>query len=109
MYTSTYDQMERRFDTSREVATVGLTTFVLGLAIGPMLLAPLSEVCIVVKRIMLRREADKIRSKFYGRRPVYIGSFLLFLIWLIPCAVAQNIATEIIGRFFDGLVGRQVV
>ncbi|KAI9696910.1 MAG: hypothetical protein M1820_007985 [Bogoriella megaspora] len=85
LYTSTYAQLEREFHISRELATAGLTTFVLGLAVGPMLLAPLSE--------------------FYGRRVVYIGSFILFLIWLIPCAVAQNIQTMLIGRFVDGFVG----
>ena len=34
------------FHCSREVATIGLSTFVLGLAFGPMLLGPLSEVLI---------------------------------------------------------------
>jgi MFS family permease len=29
----------------------------------------------------------------------------MFVIWLIPCAVAQNIQTMIIGRFFDGFAG----
>ncbi len=28
-----------------------------------------------------------------------------FVVWLIPCAVAQNIQTMIVGRFFDGLAG----
>lgn len=32
------------FDVSTEVATLGLSLFILGLAIGPMTLAPLSEV-----------------------------------------------------------------
>lgn len=32
------------FHVSREVATLGLSTFVIGLAVGPMMLAPLSEV-----------------------------------------------------------------
>lgn len=57
----------------------------MGLGIGPMLLGPLSE--------------------FYGRRPIYIASFSMFLIWLIPSAVAQNIQTMLIGRFFSGLAG----
>ncbi len=30
---------------------------------------------------------------------------VMFTIWLIPEAVAQNIATMIVGRFFDGLAG----
>lgn len=44
-------------------------------------------------------------SEFYGRRMIYIGAFGMFLVWLIPCAVANNIATMLIVRFFDGLAG----
>jgi MFS family permease len=29
----------------------------------------------------------------------------MYLVWLIPCAVAPNIATMLIARFFDGLAG----
>lgn len=55
LYTSTYDQLEKEFNISREVATVGLTTYVCGLGLGPMFLAPLSE--------------------FYGRRIIYLSAF----------------------------------
>ncbi|KAF2211896.1 hypothetical protein CERZMDRAFT_112204 [Cercospora zeae-maydis SCOH1-5] len=85
MYTSTYRQLEVEFHVSRLGATVGLTTFVCGLGLGPMFLSPLSE--------------------FYGRRLIYIYAFGMYLIWLIPCAVAPNIATMLIARFFDGLAG----
>ena len=85
LYTSTYDQLIEDFHTTREVATLGLTTFVLGLAVGPMLLAPLSE--------------------FYGRRPVYIAALVMVFVWIIPCAVAPNMATIIVTRFFDGFFG----
>ncbi|KAL3421615.1 drug/proton antiporter YHK8-like protein 1 [Phlyctema vagabunda] len=85
IYTSTYDQITKEFDVSRLIATLGLSLFILGLGIGPMLLGPLSE--------------------FYGRRPIYLVSFSAFLIWLIPSAAAQNIQTMLIGRFLDGLSG----
>ena len=85
LYTSTYQQMEREFGISREVATVGLTTYVCGLGLGPMALSPLSE--------------------FFGRRQIYLWAFGMFFIWLIPCAVAQNVQTMLIVRFFDGLAG----
>ena len=85
LYTSTYGQLTQEFHVSEEVATLGLSLFVIGLGIGPMVLGPLSE--------------------FYGRRPIYIVSFALFLIWIIPCAVAKNIATELVARFINGLVG----
>ncbi|GAD99243.1 MFS transporter [Paecilomyces variotii No. 5] len=85
MYTMTYDQIMTEFHCSREVATLGLSFFIFGLGIGPLFLSPLSE--------------------FYGRRNIYIVSFTFFLIWLIPCAVAKNIQTMIVGRFFNGLSG----
>ncbi|KAI5215223.1 MFS general substrate transporter [Aureobasidium subglaciale] len=85
LYTSTYAQLEPEFGCSRIVATLGLSLFVMGLGCGPMVMSPLSE--------------------FYGRRPIYIASYAFFLIWLIPCAVAQNIATMLVARFFDGLAG----
>ncbi|XPS73247.1 hypothetical protein M3J09_005397 [Ascochyta lentis] len=85
LYTSTYSQIEPEFGSSRLVCTLGLSLFVAGLGTGPMVLSPLSE--------------------FFGRRPIYIGSFTFFLIWLIPCAVARNIETMLIARFLDGLAG----
>ncbi|KAK3905044.1 major facilitator superfamily domain-containing protein [Staphylotrichum tortipilum] len=83
-YTATYAQMNAEFGTSRIVATLGLSTFVLGIALGPFW-SPLAE--------------------FYGRRPIYLCSFAGFIIWLIPSAVAKNIETMIIARFFQGLAG----
>ncbi|EED23554.1 MFS multidrug transporter, putative [Talaromyces stipitatus ATCC 10500] len=85
VYTMIYSQVTRDFHCSREVATLGLTTFIFGLGVGPMFLAPLSE--------------------FYGRRIIYIASFAFYVIWMIPCAVAQNIQTLIVVRFFGGLSG----
>lgn len=73
------------FHTSQIVATLGLSLFVIGLGLGPMILAPMSE--------------------FYGRRIVYILSFVFFIIFLLPCALAHNIQTLLVGRFFNGLAG----
>ena len=56
-----YLQLEKEFHISQEVATVGLTTYVLGLGLGPMFLSPLSE--------------------FYGRRTIYLWAFGMFFIW----------------------------
>ncbi|KAJ5585410.1 uncharacterized protein N7459_005210 [Penicillium hispanicum] len=85
MYTTTYGQLMDEFNSSQEVTTLGLSFFIWGLGVGPLFLSPLSE--------------------FYGRRNIYIVSFSLFLIWLVPCAVAKNIQTMIICRFFNGLAG----
>lgn len=84
IYTSTYTQMDAEFGCSRIVATLGLSMFVLGIALGPMW-SPLSE--------------------FYGRRPIYLAAFAVFTIWIVPTAVARNIGTVIVSRFFQGLSG----
>ncbi|KAI4721507.1 MFS general substrate transporter [Aureobasidium sp. EXF-10727] len=43
LYTSTYAQLEPEFHCSRIVATLGLSLFVVGLGLGPMVMSPLSE------------------------------------------------------------------
>ena len=55
---------------SNLIATLGVTTYVLGFAFGPLVWAPLSEA--------------------RGRRPVYIISWTIFTIFQIPCALANN-------------------
>ncbi|KZP30509.1 MFS general substrate transporter [Athelia psychrophila] len=84
-YSTGTAQMEQEFGVSEEVGTLGLSTFILGFASGPMLVAPLSE--------------------FYGRRPVYLICWALFVIFQIPVAVAPNIATVLVCRFFQGFFG----
>ncbi|KAE8140003.1 major facilitator superfamily domain-containing protein [Aspergillus pseudotamarii] len=85
IYTTTYDQLLNEFHCSQEVATLGLSLFVFGMGFGPLILGPLSEL--------------------YGRRVVFLSSFTFFLIWLIPCAVARNVQTLLISRFFNGFSG----
>lgn len=101
IYSESIIQLKERFHKSQEVVTLGLSLFVFGLAVGPMVLGPLSEVgtfhhlakCILTK------------SQFYGRRPIYIISVFFFIMFLIPEAAAQNIQTIIVGRFLDGISG----
>lgn len=71
------------FGVSREVSLVVVTVFVVGFGVGPMAFAPMSEM--------------------FGRRPVYAATLLLAVIFVIPCAVAQNIGTLIVCRTIDGI------
>ncbi|CAK7262814.1 hypothetical protein SEPCBS119000_000176 [Sporothrix epigloea] len=84
IYTSSYPGMTAEFGCSDLVATIGLSTFVLGIALG-LAWSPLSEL--------------------YGRRPIFLYSFIVFILWLVASAVAQNIQTMLIARFFQGLAG----
>lgn len=71
------------FNVSREVTLVTITVFVVGFGVGPLAFAPLSEL--------------------FGRKPVYIVTMGLAVIFVIPCAVSQNIATLIVCRLIDGI------
>lgn len=59
--------------------------YILGFAIGPMFLAPLSE--------------------FYGRSPVYISTWFILVMLHIGLALAPNIGTIIVIRFLAGFFG----
>ncbi|CUM57534.1 unnamed protein product [Debaryomyces tyrocola] len=69
--------------TEEVIILASVTMFVLGFGFGPCLFAPLSEEI--------------------GRQPVYVGTLFLGVIFIIPCALAQNIATLIVCRLIDGL------
>ena len=74
------------FDTSSETfATFVVSIFVLGFACGPLLLAPLSEL--------------------YGRVVVYNTTNVLFLGFIILCAVSQNPSMLLAFRFLSGFAG----
>ncbi|KAI7487631.1 MFS general substrate transporter [Hortaea werneckii] len=84
-YSSAQGSIEEVFGVSGEVATLGLSMYILGFAIGPMMLAPLSE--------------------YFGRSPVYIGSWFILFIFQIPLALAPNIGTVIVCRLIQGFGG----
>ena len=67
---------------SSHVVTLGLSMYVLGLAFGPLSLAPLSE--------------------WYGRRPVYIVSYGIFLLLLLGTTYVKSLGLFLVLRFFSG-------
>lgn len=71
------------FGVSSEVATLGLSLDVLGLAIGPMLQSSLSE--------------------YLGRSPIYIVSYGIFLLFLMATALVKSLGGFLALRFLSGL------
>ncbi|KAL2807817.1 major facilitator superfamily domain-containing protein [Aspergillus granulosus] len=85
LYTSGIPGLQEDFSISKLEALLGVTTYLLGMALGSVLFAPLSELL--------------------GRRAVYIISMTAFLLFLLPSALAQNIETLLVSRFFGGFFG----
>jgi MFS transporter, DHA1 family, multidrug resistance protein len=87
IYTAGILDVTEKFGVSRVAATLGLTLFVLGYALGPMLWSPMSEVPQV------------------GRNPIYISTLALFVVLQVPTALATNFGMLLAFRFITGFVG----
>lgn len=91
-YPSASYQASIDLHTTQLVYLVGNTVFLFAVAITPLILAPLSEV--------------------YGRNPIYLGAVFVFTVLFIPQALAKNITTIIVVRWFQGMsasVGNSLV
>ncbi|KAH7136509.1 major facilitator superfamily domain-containing protein [Dactylonectria macrodidyma] len=87
IYTSSTEGVMRKFGVSQIEATLGLSLYVLGYGVGPLLFSPLSE----IPRI--------------GRNPVYIVTMFLFVVISIPTALVNNFAGLMVLRFLQGFFG----
>jgi Na+/melibiose symporter-like transporter len=72
-------------NTSTILGSMTVTIFLLGFAVGPILLSPLSEI--------------------YGRKIVLTGGNIFFIIWQIGCALSPNVGSLIVFRFLAGVGG----
>ncbi|KIN00177.1 hypothetical protein OIDMADRAFT_104150 [Oidiodendron maius Zn] len=72
-------------NTNTTISAFTVSIFVMGYAVGPLFLSPLSEI--------------------YGRRPVLGCANAFFTLWQIGCALAPNISSLIVFRFFAGIGG----
>ncbi|KAJ3499130.1 hypothetical protein NLG97_g583 [Lecanicillium saksenae] len=80
------EQIESEFHVKSAVlGSMPVSIFLLGYAVGPLVLSPLSEI--------------------YGRNIIMITSNLFFCLWLIGCALAPSIDTLIFFRFMCGVGG----
>lgn len=67
------------------IAEIVVSIYILGFAIGPLLISPLSEI--------------------YGRYPVYVVCNVMFIVFTVACAVAGSMSQLVVFRFFAGCFG----
>ena len=84
-YSGGVKQIIEQFHVGEEVVTLGISLFVLGFAIGPLIWAPLSEL--------------------YGRQAMYTITYGALTAFNAGAAGSQNIWTLIILRFWAGAFG----
>ena len=91
IYSAGTETVVKDFGVSQTKATLGLTLFVAGYGLGPMIFAPMSEIPQI------------------GRNPIYIGTLAVFVILQVPTALAINFAMLLCFRFLTGFIGSPVL
>ncbi|THZ04942.1 MFS general substrate transporter [Aureobasidium pullulans] len=79
------DVLQEFHETSVTLAAFVVSVYLLGFAVGPLLISPLSEI--------------------YGRRPVYMVCNVGFIVFTVACAVASSMSQLIVFRFLAGCFG----
>lgn len=86
MFAPGVPQVMRDFgSTNLELEAFVVSVYLLGYSFGPLVIAPCSEL--------------------YGRMIVYNTCNVLYMIFTIACAVAPDMASLIVFRFFAGIAG----
>ncbi|MCJ1307686.1 hypothetical protein MMC25_001334 [Agyrium rufum] len=83
VYANAVDPMSEYFGISQQAARVGQCVFLIAYAFGSELWAPWSEEL--------------------GRKIILQSSLALVNLWQIPCALAPNFGTIVVGRFLGGI------
>ncbi|KAI2622051.1 major facilitator superfamily transporter [Xylaria nigripes] len=89
-YTSSIPGLIDQFHVSSQtVATLGVTTYLIGLGLGALIWAPISEL--------------------YGRQSVYTCCMAVFTLLILPACLATSLAEILVVRFFGALFGAAMV
>lgn len=91
IYTPGIESVTQVFGVSKVAATLGLSLFVAGYGLGPMLWAPMSEIPQI------------------GRNPVYLATLAVFVAFQAPTAMASNFGMLLAFRFLTGFFGSPVL
>ncbi|MCJ1275484.1 hypothetical protein MMC21_003287 [Puttea exsequens] len=87
IYTPGEEGLMRAFGENATNAALPLSLYVLAYGIGPLFLAPASEIPVI------------------GRNPVYISTFAIFVILAVPTSLVRNFAGLLVLRFLQGFFG----
>lgn len=83
--------VQQEFGVGQVAATLGLSLFVAGYGLGPMIWAPMSEIPQI------------------GRNPVYIGTLFVFVFFQFAVIYAHNFGMLLAFRFLTGFFGSPVL
>ncbi|KIW08854.1 uncharacterized protein PV09_00779 [Verruconis gallopava] len=89
VYTPAYKEIAERFDVSPTASLLGVTLYVIGLGLGPMIASPLSET--------------------FGRHIVYRISLPISALFTLGAGFSSSFGSLLVCRFFAGATGSPVL
>jgi multidrug resistance protein len=89
VYTPAYVEIAERFNVSTTASLLGVTLYVLGLGLGPMIASPISET--------------------YGRQVVYRVSLPVSALFTLGAGYSKSFGSLLVCRFFAGATGSPVL
>lgn len=91
IYSAGTEEITQVFGVSQVAATLGLTLFVAGYGLGPMIWSPMSEI------------------PQFGRNPIYIGTLIVFVFFQFAVVYDKNFGMLLAFRFLTGFFGSPVL
>ncbi|KAH7054530.1 putative caffeine resistance protein 5 [Macrophomina phaseolina] len=91
IYSAGLLDVEQDFGVSQVAATLGLSMFVAGYGLGPMIWSPMSEI------------------PYIGRNPIYFITLAVFVVFQVPTALSVNFGMLLAFRFLTGFFGSPVL
>lgn len=91
IYSPSIPGVMEQFGVNLQLASMGLSMYVLAYGIGPLLFSPLSEISAI------------------GRNPPYIVSYAIFVVLLVPSSLTNSFPGLIVLRFLQGFFGSPVL
>lgn len=89
MITPSTPEIEEHFGVSRTASILALSLYVLGLAVGPVIAAPISEI--------------------YGRSIVYKASAVITMLFTLGAGFSDSFGSLLVCRFLAGTIGGPVL
>ncbi|EMD31510.1 hypothetical protein CERSUDRAFT_119731 [Gelatoporia subvermispora B] len=100
VYAPGQQMIRERYGVSADVASIGLTLYVLGFGFAPLLWG--NYLPLLPLNIPADRQCTGPLSEMYGRKRPLMVSWVLLMAATVPSAFVDNIAVILVFRFFSG-------
>jgi DHA1 family multidrug resistance protein-like MFS transporter len=104
IYTPAEPEFMRKFGVGQSKASLGLSMYVLGYGVGPMVSSG-TPIHICLSSDMPQIFSPLSELPLIGRNPPYVATYALFVVLAVPTALSNSVASFYVLRFLTGFFG----